>query len=69
MAPTPTYRLADLLLDDGIDEYVASRRREGRSWRRIALDLLEDINLDVTHETLRSWFPEDPASTDPGAAA
>ena len=69
MAPTPTYRLADLQLSGGLEEYVRSRRVAGRSWRRIALDLLDDIDLDVTHETLRSWFPEDPADDGSQGAA
>ena len=69
MAPTPTYRLADLQIDGGIEAYVRGKRQAGRSWRRIALDLLDDIDLDVTHETLRSWFPEDPAEDGPEAAA
>lgn len=54
-------RLADLLLGGKLDEFVRSRRAEGRAWRLIARDLWEatDGALDVTHETLRSWYPED----------
>ena len=59
--PTPTERLADQLIkvsgiDDGLAEYVMKRRADGVSWRRIAIQLYRDIDVDVTHETLRSWF-------------
>lgn len=53
---TATQRLADHLLDGQLGEYVLSRRAKGDSWRRIALDLRDDIGIDVTHETLRSWY-------------
>ena len=56
---SPTRRLADHLLDGKLDEYVRSRRAEGMAWRLIARDLWADIGVDVTYETLRSWFPED----------
>lgn len=61
MAETPTRRLADLLLKGTLDEFVTSRRATGRSWRLIARDLREatDGQLDVTYETLRSWFPQE----------
>lgn len=65
MDRSPTYLLADTLLDDGIESFVRARRSEGASWRRIALDLWEatDRKVEVTHETLRSWFPgEEPAA-------
>lgn len=55
---SPSRRLADVLLDGGLDEFVIERRRAGRSWRLIARDLLEATNVDVTYETLRSWYPE-----------
>jgi hypothetical protein len=54
----PTQRLADLLLGQSLDDFVLSRRAEERSWRLIARDLYERTNgqVDVTHETLRSWY-------------
>lgn len=68
MAPTvqtPTHRLADVLLgDEGpLEEFVRSRRRTGRSWRLVARDLYEvtDRQIDLTYETLRTWFPDEPA--------
>lgn len=58
---TPTRRLADLLLGGRLDQFVLTKRAEGRSWRLIARDLWETTNgeLDVTYETLRAWFPEE----------
>lgn len=61
-APTPTQRLADVLLggEGALGEFVRSRRDAGRSWRLIARDLYEvtDRQVDVTHESLRAWFPD-----------
>ena len=55
---TPTQRLADLLLPTTLGDFIATRRAAGRSWRLIARDLHEqtDGQVDVTAETLRSWF-------------
>lgn len=63
-AHTPNRRLADMLLgDDGpLESFVRSRRAENRAWRLIARDLYEATDLDLTYETLRSWFPDEPAS-------
>jgi hypothetical protein len=56
--PTTTQRLADVLLDGRLKEYVAERRAANRSWRLIARDLYEHTGVDVTYETLRRWFPD-----------
>lgn len=68
MAPTtqtPNRRLADLLLGDAgpLEEFVRSRRPD-RAWRLIARDLYDatDRELDLTYETLRSWFPDEAAT-------
>ena len=60
-SPSPTYRLADHLLDGRLSELVARRRREGRSWRWIAHEIWELTNGQVTPSdvTLRSWFPDE----------
>ena len=55
---TATRRLADTLLDGNLDAYVNERWQAGRSWRRIAQDLLHDIQVDITDKTLRSWYPQ-----------
>lgn len=59
---TPNHRLADLLIPGGVEEFVRSRRSEGYAWRVIARDLWADTGgeVDITHETLRAWFPDDP---------
>lgn len=69
-APTPNRRLADLILaDDGpLEDFVRSRRADGIAWRLIARDLYEATGreVDLTYETLRSWFPD--AQAEEGAA-
>jgi hypothetical protein len=54
-----------VLLDEGLEEFVRSRRDSGVSWRRIVRELYEvtDHQVDVAPETLRSWIP-DPALSD-----
>jgi hypothetical protein len=54
---TPTRLLADKLIQDGVDSFIADRRAERKSWRRIALDLRDATNgvIDVTPETVRKW--------------
>jgi hypothetical protein len=58
MARTATQRLADLILDQSIEEFIAAKRTQGRSWRLIARDLftLTDGQVDVTTQTLRMWM-------------
>lgn len=64
MQPTPTRRLAELLLDEPLDTFVFSRREAGKSWRVIARDLwtTTDGQIDVTSMTLQNWFPSERAS-------
>lgn len=61
-APTPTQRLAEVLLGESLEHFVRSRRAEGKPWRIIARDLWRATNgeVDVTYETLRTWFPDEP---------
>lgn len=70
LTPTPSHRLADVLLgDDGpLETFVRSRRADGIAWRLIARDVYEatDKQVDLTYETLRSWFP-DPSPASVGA--
>lgn len=60
--PTPTRRLADLMLGGALDDFVLTRRASGRSWRLISRDLWEATGgeLDVTYETLRGWYLDEP---------
>lgn len=61
---TPMHRLADALLgDDGpLESYVAQRRAAGRSWRLVARDLYEKVDVDLTPEILRRWFSDESSS-------
>lgn len=54
---TPTQRLATLLLERDVREFIEEKRAEGRAWRFIARDLYDATNgqVDVTYETVRSW--------------
>ncbi|TFV91374.1 hypothetical protein [Blastococcus sp. CT_GayMR16] len=58
--PTPLRRLADNLIEGGVDRFVTDRRKDGKSWRAIALDLRDTSNgqLDITPETVRGWYRE-----------
>lgn len=58
---TPTQRLAGLILGRDLGTFVAERRADGRAWRYIARDLYEATSgeVDVTYETLRSWYPDE----------
>ena len=64
MTQTTLHAAADRLLGDAgpLEELVADRRNHGVSWRKIAAELRDLTGIDVTHETLRSWFPETVAS-------
>lgn len=57
---SPTFRLADSLLDGKLREFVATRRAAGLAWRRIANELRDTTarEVDVTAETLRTWFAD-----------
>lgn len=57
-AETSLYRMADRMLDGRLRDYVQAARREGQTWRAIAADLRSQ-GADVSHETLRSWFPDE----------
>ena len=64
MTQTTLHTAADRLLGDAgpLEDLVADRRNQGVSWRKIAAELRDLTGIDVTCETLRSWFPEQVAS-------
>ncbi|MCA1842315.1 MAG: hypothetical protein LC792_03820 [Actinobacteria bacterium] len=64
---SPTHRLLDHLIPEGIDVFVADRRARARSWRRIAQDILEVTGVDVSFETIRSWYPDANGGTETAA--
>lgn len=57
---TPTQRLATVLLGEDLGQWVAERRDPDalHSWRLISQQLAKatDGQVDVTGETLRSWY-------------
>lgn len=59
---TKTQRLADRLVEGGIDVFVSERRwaDQPQSWESIARDLIEATAgvVDVTGATLRNWYGE-----------
>jgi len=57
---TPTKRLAELLLGQSVESWIATKRDAGRSWRQIADDLSEQTNGQVTvsHEAVRLWMSD-----------
>ena len=63
MTDTPTQKLASIILGQDVREWITQRRSDGRSWRLISRDLYEATNrqVDVTHESIRSWVIEDAA--------
>lgn len=61
MKPTnATQRLAGLIIGEGLDTWVASRRREGFGWDRIATDLAVATEGEIvtSGQTLRRWYAE-----------
>jgi len=66
MTKTTTQRLATMLVGKPIGEWVAQRRAQNMSWRKIAVELHDHTNgqVSVTGETLRLWSE----STTEGAA-
>jgi hypothetical protein len=52
--------IADTALGRPVEDYIASRRSEGTSWRRIAREIAEATGgmVDVTERTLRNWTQE-----------
>ena len=64
MTDTPTQKLASIILGQDVREWIVRRRSDGRSWRLISRDLYEATNkqVDVTHESIRSWVIESDAA-------
>jgi len=61
---TPNQKLAELVLNQPLSKWVATRRSEGLSWRSVAEQLATDTGgkVDVSHEALRQWYGEDLAA-------
>jgi hypothetical protein len=58
--PSPTQRLATVLLGRPVREWIAEQRELGWSWRKIADDLYiaTDGLVDVSYEAIRQWGEE-----------
>ena len=63
---TPTQRLADLMLGENgpLERFVRDRRGQDppQPWRYISRDLrdLTDGQVDITEQSLRTWFRDPP---------
>jgi hypothetical protein len=58
--PSATYLLIEERLGEPLAQYVAARR-PGTAWRRIAMEIYKRTDVDVTYETLRTWFADEGA--------
>lgn len=57
MPRSARFQLLQVRLGRDLAQYVASRYPQD-SWRVIANDLTQITGLSISHETLRTWFPE-----------
>jgi hypothetical protein len=53
-------QLIDLKLSGTLTHLVTVGRRDGKSWRRLALDIRDRTGIEIAHETLRGWFADIP---------
>ena len=60
---TPTQQLAEMILGEPIEAWIAKQRADGIAWRIVARNRYGATNgrIDVTHETLRNWSEKDAA--------
>ena len=58
MRRPPLYQLVQIALQRDLESYVRRSRLRGIGWRTISKDLEALTDFKVSHETLRSWFPE-----------
>jgi hypothetical protein len=55
--PSRLYRLIEERLDGTLAEYVAARRPTA-SWKTMAAELTETTGIEVSWESLRTWFAD-----------
>lgn len=55
--PSRLYRLIEERLDGTLAEYVASRR-PAASWKAMAAELTATTGVEVSWESLRTWFAD-----------
>ena len=58
MRKTATALLIEHKLGRSLAADVELRRAHDLSWRRIAEQLTKETGIEVSHESLRSWFPD-----------
>jgi len=56
---TPSRRLADHLIDGGLDAFVHARRAEGMSNRSLTVAIYSATHgqVDISETTVRAWYP------------
>lgn len=55
---TALCQLAEIKLKQDLPSYVRGLRRAGWSWRKISADIYAQSGVRISHESLRTWFPE-----------
>lgn len=53
---TELYEKVEANLGEPLRDYVAKRRGDRASWRRIALEVTARTGIDITGEALRVWL-------------
>lgn len=72
MAKTAKHQLVEDRLGQPLDAFIASRYKpyiRGFGWRVVAADIEQETGIVVSHETLRSWFADEPRDDAKGDAA
>lgn len=65
-----TYQLIEERLDGTLADYIRNRRPPQATWRQLAAEIHDLTGVDVSYETLRTWFSErDAERTESGSAA
>lgn len=55
---TPQQTLIEIRIGGDLAGFVARQRSEGRAWRPIATEISAKARIQVSHETLRKWYPD-----------
>jgi len=53
---TDRQQLVEAKLGRDVVEWIQERRDAGRAWPKVAYDLFEATKMEVSHETLRTWY-------------
>lgn len=56
MADTPQFRMADRLVGGKLVAILSERRARNDSFERIARDLFAEHGIEVTRQTVASWW-------------